>query len=251
MLKIRKDQYEELGKVSLKRFEDSMVEHIKEFFPKYYEIHKEPLIRKIIQYGVDRAESYGFETKRDTPLFIDLMFLLGSHFDEDIQYPWAKNILADKSISDPTERADKLYDTGVEFLDEVTGKQSEYLDRALIRIRDTSFDDFADYQTPNAPPRIGTFLMNIWPQKAKKLGSPIISRLIQKATLLARNNNMSIERGLAVISTLMFMLGSGFAKDPQFPWAASVLKSEMPTSPADKTNQLYKEAVAFMQKWLT
>ena len=43
MLKIRKEQYEELGKVSLKRFEDSMVEHIKEFFPKYYEIHKEPL----------------------------------------------------------------------------------------------------------------------------------------------------------------------------------------------------------------
>ncbi|MHC4497959.1 MAG: hypothetical protein ACYS21_02455 [Planctomycetota bacterium] len=139
----------------------------------------------------------------------------------------------------------------MEFLDEVAGKKSEYLDRALIRIRNTSLDDFADYQTPNAPPQIDTFLMNIWPQKAKKLGSPIISRLIQKATLLARNNNMSSEKGLAVISTLMFMLGSGFAKDPQFPWAASVLKSEMPTSPADKTNQLYKEAVAFMQKWLT
>ena len=208
------------------------------------------MIREVTAYGVERAEDYGFETKRDTPLFIDLMLLLGSHFDEDLQYPWAKKILTDESISDPIERADRLYDTGLEILDETAGEQNEYLDRALIRLREASFDDFSEDQTQDALSAISTFLMNIWPQKAKNLSDPVISRLVQEATLLAHSNNMASERGLAVISTLMFMLGSGFVEDPLFPWAASVLESEVATSPADKTNQLYKEAVTFMQKWL-
>jgi len=250
MLIIRKEQMAVFEQAALRNFEDDMVKHIKEFFPKYYEVHGGPVIREVTSYGVKRAEDYGFETKRDTPLFIDLMLLLGSHFDEDLQYPWAKHILTDESIPDPIERAEKLYDTGVEILDEMAGKQNEYLDRALIRLRDASFDDFSDDQTQDALPRISTFLMNIWPQKAKNLSNPVISRLIQEATLLAHSNNMSSERGLAVISTLMFMLGSGFAEDPQFPWAAFVLESEMTTSPVDKTNQLYKEAVTFLQKWL-
>jgi len=94
-----------------------MVEHLKKFFPKYYEIYGEPLIRQVIQYGIERAELYGFLTKRDTPLYIDLMLLLGSHFDQDFQYPWAIEILDDESIANPIEKADRLYDRALKYLD--------------------------------------------------------------------------------------------------------------------------------------
>lgn len=251
MLKIRKDQYEELGKVSLKRFEDSMVEHIKEFFPKYYEIHKEPLIRKIIQYGVDRAETCGFETKRDTPLFIDLMFLLGSHFDEDVQYPWAPEILTDESIADPISRADKLYDKAMEYLDQVAGIENEYLGRALLKVREISVEDFSQSPTANAGDVAATQLQKIWRRKCQQIGETTLHKFIRDAIEFAKGYNIASERGVVLYAALMFLLGSGFDKDPQFPWAAKVLNDQSISAESTRIDRLYKEAMAFMEKWLT
>jgi len=250
MLHIRKEQYRELGKISLKRFEDEMVAHIKKFFPKYYKVYGEALVRKVIQYGVERAEKHGFETKRDTPLFIDLMLLLGSHFDEDIQYPWVAKVLDDKFITKPIARADELYDTAIRFLDETAGKKNEYFVGALLRIREISLEDVSNKPSPDVTSRLAGLLRDIWPQKVNKLGRYITDQLIELAIQFAQKYNITSEQGLTVISVLMFMLGSGFDSDPQFPWVARVLNDETSTSPIEKTNQLYKEATAFMGKWL-
>jgi hypothetical protein len=251
MLKIRKDQYEELGKVSLKRFEDSMVEHIKEFFPKYYEIHKEPLIRKIIQYGVDRAESYGFETQRDTPFFIDLMFLLGSHFDEDTQYPWAPKILTNESIADPISRADKLYDTAMEYIDQSAGIENEYLGRALLKAREISIEDFAQSPTANVGDVTATQLQKIWRKKCQQMGETNLRKLIRDGIDSAKGYNITTERGIVLYTSLMFLLGSGFDKDPQFPWAVKILNDQSISTESTMIDRLYKEAMAFLEKWLT
>ena len=251
MLKIRKEQYNELGKIALKKFEDEMVEHIKEFFPKYYEIHKEPLIRKIIQYGVDRAETYGFETKRDTPLFINLMFLLGSHFDEDVQYPWAAKILSDESIVDPISRADKLYDTAVEYLDQVAGVENEYLGKTLLSIREISIEAFAPMPTANVGDIAATQLQKIWRRKCQHMGEMTFRKLIRDGIESAKVYNIATERGLVLYITLMFLLGSGFNKDPQFPWASKILKDQAILTESPRIDRLYKEAMAFLDKWLT
>ncbi len=247
MLIIRKEQMEVFEQAALRAFQDEMVDHIKEFFPKYYKVHGEPVIRNVISFGVERAHQYGFETKQDIPLFIDLMLLLGGRFDEDVQYSWLREILDDPSISDPVEKANKLYDTASAFLDEAAGQENEYLERGLIRLRDTPYDNFVDSQAAQALPRIEKFLKNIWPQKSKKIEGAAIFSLIQQAIQLARDNNMGCGKGPCLVSIMMFMLGTGFADDPQFPWVTSVLKADTPT---DKTDQLYKEAMTFMSKWL-
>jgi hypothetical protein len=251
MLQIRKEQYEELGKVSLKRFEDSMVEHIKEYFPKCFEIHKEPLIRKVILYAVDRAESYGLITERDVCLYINLVFLLGSNFDTDPQMPWAAAILNDETITDSVIRIDKLHDKGMEYLDQVAGVENEYLGRALLKVREISIEDFAKIPTGNAGDIAATQLQKIWRRKRQQMGETILARLIRDGIESAKGHNLTSERGVVLYTVLMFFLGSGFDKDPQFPWAENVLNDKSIPDESTRVNRLYEEAIAFMEKWLT
>lgn len=244
MLKIRKEQYEELGKVTLKRFEDEMVEHLQKFFPKYHEIYGEPLIRKVIQCGTEHAEIYGFLTKRDTPLFIDLMLLLGSHFDQDPQYPWATEILKDQSVENPIEKADKLYDRALKYLDEAAGKENEYLGRALLRIREIPFQDYSKGS-------VASLLQEIWPQKYKVLGGLILNALIENGNQSAREHDMTSKQGEAVMTVLKYLLGSSFDKDPQFTWANKILNDKSILTESIRIDKLYKEAMVFLGKWLT
>jgi len=251
MLKIRKEQHDELGKISLKRFEDSMVEHIKKFFPKYYEIHGEPIIRDVIQYAIERSNTYDFTTERDVCLYINLVFLLGSNFDKDIQLPWASVILRDETITGPATRIERLNGKVMEYLDEAVGVENEYLGRALLRIREISFEDFDRSPSPNAGSVAVVQLREIWPHKCRQLGEPVLRRLITEGMKTARSYNITSERGVVLYTALMFLLGSGFDKDPQFPWAASILNDESITNEAAKVDRLYKDSMTFLKKWLT
>jgi len=250
MLRIRGQQYEELGKIALKRFEDNMVEHIKEFFPKYYEIHKEPLIRKVILYAVDRAESYDMVTERDVCLYINLVFLLGSRFDIDPQLPWAAAILNDETITDSVTRIDKLHDKGMEYLDQAAGVENEYLGRALLKVSEIPIEDFSQSPKANAGDIAATQLQKIWRRKCQQIGETTLHKLIRDAIESAKGYNITTERGVVLYTTLMFLLGSGFDKDPQFPWAENVLNDKSIPDEVTRADQLYKEAVAFMEKWL-
>jgi len=250
MLRIRKEQNEELGKIALKRFEDSMVEHIKEFFPKYYEIHEEPLIRKVILYAVDRAESYDLITERDVCLYINLVFLLGSNFDTDPQLPWAAETLNDETITDSVTRIDTLYDKAMEYLDHVAGVDNEYLGRALLRIREIYGRELTQPPVENLENHVAMRLKEVWPHKYRRAGEQTINSLVRHGIASAKQYNITGQHGLTVYIELMFMLGSGFDKDPQFPWAAKVLNDESMPNRITKVDQLHEETMAFLEKWL-
>jgi hypothetical protein len=305
MLKIRKEQYEELGKISLKRFEDNMVEHIKEFFPENYDALGETVVRKVIEYGVERAEAHGFETEPDVNMYIDLMFLLGSHFDTDPQLPWAAEILQeestedkltedeltedesmedesiedesmedetiedesiedelteeelieaesieDESIAEPVGRVEKLYDQAIEYLDRIEGPEDEYLVNALDEFSDISLEELPLTRSEDIENKTISLLRRIWPEKCQALGTDALNHLIRYGTESAQRYRITGQRGVVLYTMLMFMLGSGFDTDPQFPWAATVLKDESIINEAARIDRLYKEAMAFLDEWL-
>lgn len=250
MLKIREEQMDELGKIALKKFEDSMVEHVKEFFAKYYEVLGEPTVREVIVYGVDRAENHDFTTERDVCLYINLMFLVGSNFDADLQLPWAAEILNDETITDSVKRIDGLYDKATEYLDEVAGVDNEHLVRALIYMRKVPIEDFSQSGTGNVERKVIGLLQGIWPQKCGKLGDVILRRLIGHGVESMAQYNVTSDRGVALYTGLMFMLGSGLDSDPQFPWAAEILNDESIPDQATRVDRLYREAMVYSDKWL-
>jgi len=250
MLRIRKEEYEELGKISLKRFENSMLEHIREFFPRHYEILGEPTIRKVIQYGVDRAENYGFTTEQDVCLYINLMLMLGGNFDTDVQLPWATAILNNETITDSVTRIDRLYDAAMDYLDRVAGANNQYLRRALLNIRQVPVEDFSHSATENVERLVVSRLQKIWPKKCDEMGGATVQRLIRHSIDSARNYGITGDRGVAIYTGLAFILGSGFDSDPQFARASAVLNDESTPHEGTKVDRLYKEAMAFLEKGL-
>ncbi|MDT8303022.1 MAG: hypothetical protein RQ760_16195, partial [Sedimentisphaerales bacterium] len=207
MLKIRKEQYEELGKISLKKFEDSMVEHIKEFFPENYDALGEPVVRNVIKYGVDRAEAHGFETEPDVNMYIDLMFLLGSHFDTDPQLPWAAAILEDETIADSAIRVEKLYDQADEYLDRVEGPDDEHLTNALDEFSDISFEELLLTRSEDIQNITMSLLRRIWPEKCQVVGHAALRNLIRYGEESTQRHRITSQRGVVLYTVLMFMLG--------------------------------------------
>jgi len=47
----------------------------------------------------DRAESHGLSSYRDLAKYADVAMALGRDFDTDPAHPWARSLLADKSIA--------------------------------------------------------------------------------------------------------------------------------------------------------
>lgn len=95
MLIIRKETMEVFEEALLRNFEDEMVQHIKQFTPRHSEIIGEQCVRQVAKMGIERARQYGLTNRGPVRFYIELMFMLGSNFDTDPQYPWAGEILND------------------------------------------------------------------------------------------------------------------------------------------------------------
>jgi len=250
MLQIRPQQMQAFEQAALKSFESRMVEHIQKHFPKHFELLGEPVVRKAIQLGIDRGGVQGLITEHDLCLFITLMFLLGSSFDEDPQLPWADALLSDESIEDSAERTERLWDEAIEYLDYVAGEENEYVIRALVTLSKHPAREAWQASQGTLEERILAQLQAVWPQKHERVGLGALRHLVHRGTEAAERYGLADGFAVAVYVVLMFMLGSGFDTDPQFPWAAAILSDASPAGRATRADRLYDEAMAYASKWL-
>ena len=109
MLTIRKRQMAVFAEVEIKKFVESMVVHLKKFFPKQCESMGEPQLRDTIRYGIKRAAAYGITAKRDVYKYVDLMVVFGRDFDTDKRFPWAGEILGTQK--NPGAKVEALHET--------------------------------------------------------------------------------------------------------------------------------------------
>jgi hypothetical protein len=56
------------------------------------------------------------------------------------------------------------------------------------------------------------------------------------------------QRGAAIYTSFMFLLGAGVATDPLYPWVAAALAPDVPE--ADRSGRLFDSGVAQVRKWL-
>ena len=253
MLVIRETQMMAFEKAAIRNFENRMIEHLEEFFPRHCAILGSDQVRKVIRLGLERAEKYGLISERDVHLYVGLMFMLGSYFDCDLQLPWAAKILTDKYILDPNVRASRLYDRAMAYLNGSAGKDNQYLERALRKARELPVSalsragedkqiSFGDYMLK--------LLYSLFPEKYEAVGDPNVRQLVRQGYQSARGYNLSSDPGISTYICLMLMLGSSFDRDPQYPWAEAVLSNASLSDPARKGESLYKSAMAHLEKWL-
>jgi len=115
-MRLRKEQIEAFSAAARQEFEDRMVEHLNEFFPRHCKAMGEEGVRQEIRHGVARARTYEITSQRDVCKYIDLAFVYGRDFDTNPKLPWAGRILNDPSFINASERTSELFETGREFL---------------------------------------------------------------------------------------------------------------------------------------
>jgi len=113
MLSLRQDQMDDMHALTRGVFVDRMVEHLNQFFPKHCAALGVSGVREAIDYGIERASSYGIVGERDVCLYIDLMFGFGKDFDTDPELPWAASVLNDERIAGAKQRINILHETAV------------------------------------------------------------------------------------------------------------------------------------------
>lgn len=262
MLVIRASQMAVFENLATARFQQSLLDHLRIFFPQHAAVLGDAQLVRVVRYGLQRAESRGLLSERALFLYTALMFMLGSHFDDDLQLPWAHwpaeptqettapvqpavamaNAAADESGDEQTAaappetadaRVERIYVQAMEFLDRAIGPENQWLQQTLNAFqRAETFDEVPD--APSFGHRMLLLLQILAPEKYRALGAESLHDLVRHGYQSAKRYGLSDEHGLMNYIALAFILGSGFDRDPLYPWAAAVLSSPAAVDPARK-----------------
>jgi hypothetical protein len=77
----------------------------------------EAALHLMIEMGLESAKRYKITSKRGAAAYIGLMFMLGSSFNTDPQYPRASSILNNPSLGDEAARVKKLHEEAIAYLE--------------------------------------------------------------------------------------------------------------------------------------
>lgn len=215
---------------------------IKEEFPDDAERLGDEGIDAVVELGIERSRGNEKVTERDMFLYITVMLMLGSYFDEDPQMPWAKTLL------DSGASMESLHERVHRHLDEVVGNENEFLVRALVACRSLELNSFPDPATSGFKTRVLKMLEALYPRKFESQGVNATLRMVNEAVEVAAEYQM--KPGAALLATLAFMLGSGFHIDPVHPWIQKILLDESLDGEA-KTKSLHEESLGFVEHSLS
>lgn len=206
-------------------------------------------MRQAVQFGIGRAESYGFTFRGPVRLYLELMLLFGSHFDTDPQYPWAAEILADLDSDPQMQRAEQLYEKTMDYRQKVLGPERAYLLRALRNIQ-MLIRQPLDLSSEGLLPVMRQEIAYVYPQKAAYVGAEGLEALILKGLGGAQRQQFSTVHGAVLVIVLMLISGHGCGADPLYPWIAQTLKDTAITEPDARAKQLEVLALAWFEQIL-
>lgn len=241
---IRAEQIEELGHTGRNTFEARLLAHIEEFFPVHWREAGEERMLDVVRIGIANAASHGLETEREIYLFVSLMLYLGSYFDTDEQLPWAAAALNDASAPDAFARIGKTYDLATGYLARVAGPEGEHLKPAIEH-----FMKVAQELSRGSAAPVADVLRWTYPEKCRDLSEGQINQLALRGRICAQKYGLRSPQAALLCTELALLLGHGFADDPQFFWAAEVLKNPTLSDPEERLTALRDASLSHLKRW--
>lgn len=245
MLRIRPEQMKVLEADVLNRFNQEMLEHSKEFSPELCNIIGDEQLRVALKQAMKRADEYGFTNRGSVRLYVDMMFLFGSDFDTDPQYPELVEIL--KSDDEQMQRAEALYEVVLDYNAKIAGPDASFVYHAL-----RALPDFAQERNSYPPDifvaKIIDKMQQMYPQKADYIGEEGLITLISEARHKAQEFRFPTisNRGEVLLIVLMFSFGHGCTHDPLYPWISQTLQDKKILDPAERIKRLEKKALTWL-----
>lgn len=225
---------------------ESVLEHLWQRYPQHCLILTDPQTRHAIDVGVVRAARHGFRDVSLVRPYIGLMTLLGSHFDEDPQLPWAQESLR-RSVGAVRRTAmHELLQEVTQTMTPIIGANGEYYQRALAWLGSRSIEMLSDYGETHEG--LIVFLRHLHRRKQETLSRDTMDRLIRRASTAASARGSSSAASTVVHLGMMFMLGFGIDQDPFHPWVAKTTRESGTTDPAATTHDLHAAAMDFLRR---
>jgi hypothetical protein len=232
-----------LHRTAVVRFENEMVAHSLQFAPKLAKVIGEEQLRRAIRAATARAQRHGFTHRGPVRLFIEAMFLFGSAFDDDPQYPWARTLL--QADVEQMARAHRLYEKILDYQHKVSGPEGVNTREALRRLAQLS-------QRPPAPSHGSVEdgmmweLANVFPEKAAYAGKEALRGLAAEGIAAARKAGFETPRSQTVVAMLMYTFGHGCGDDLLYPWIARTLHDPRIADPAVRADRLERKALTWL-----
>ena len=245
MLAIRAEQMEAFRRQAPHHFEAEMAAHLAEVSPRLVHASGEAQTRHFIRLGIERAGSHGFDRRGPVRIYLEAMLLLGSHFDTDPQYPWARQILQGRDQVQQMERAQRLFETLQAFLERAAGPGAIFRRRAheeLANLLRTPWGSDAQ----DLPIHQLRALQDAWPEKAEVIGAEALRALIRTGIAKAHTLMLGTARGWGLFVTLAYGLGHVWAQDPLYPWHGTDLATDE-TNAARMAERLQDEAILWLE----
>jgi hypothetical protein len=241
MLVIGAKQMRALEVAAQQRFENELLDDLESVFARQFRWLGRDGMAKVARLGIGRAARHGLDSDRDIFVYVTLMLLLGSYFDEDPQLPWAAAEL--DRHAPPVLRLESLYEAAMDYLDRVAGEENEHLIRAVARARKVDIQMFDHVRREKLPGELTAWLGRLYPEKWSCQGEAATRAVAERAVAAAADHRLRQPAGAVLLAALAFMTGAGFARDPQLPWAAETLAGNL--APAEKLDKLNQQAMAF------
>jgi hypothetical protein len=248
MLRIRDEQVHSLRKSLTQDVEDELFEDVKRYFKERHTYVGDAQTRAAVQHGVERAAHYGFSSLRGWALYVTLAFTLGSHFDKNPLYPWARQNLVDDRDLIETTRTHRFYNLlrrHVRSTRDETGIYNE----PILRYPEASLPPYTTTR------KVEAYLIEqldvMAPAHFAEAGENLVAELVGMAVEHAAKRGILSAAGLSIYVPLTFLLGVGFDDDPQFPWAIEARGPRDDHGPESVALRLHAGAIAFRRHCLT
>ena len=257
MFHISHQQWAALEDHALSAFEERTYAHLLQWFPDHCALLGRQQMGAVIRRGLERANHHGLTPECGVRSYVEFMCLLGSGFDADPLLPWAAEILNDQVAGDPVERGDRLYDRAWQYLDHVSADFQDWTGQAannrfvadLRPLRDERHNPLTPATVPAFSALLEQRLVRLFPAKCNYVGMTALQEHIRRGIGRAFHHGITGEKGVILVTLLMFLVGDGFDNDPLLPWVSATLADPHLTRQEEKVDQLFGEGVAFLRRW--
>jgi hypothetical protein len=250
MIRVHEKQLGEMERtLGLERFEDEMVVHLHSFAPRHAEVIGDDWVRRTIRLGIERARAYEVTNPGLLRFYVELMFMFGSMFDTDPLLPWAGAVLRDPTLPGEVARMERLHEAMLWYLDTVCGPERSFAIQALRNLQQVRLDDALATDLRVERKALEMFA-HAYPERCAYLGEPPLQELFRRGAEVAARYDVATNRGIAVVTGLMFAVGHGFAEDPQCPWVQATLRDRSIGDPERRAARLQKRTEIYMGRAL-
>lgn len=202
----------------------------------------------VVSLGLRRAARRGWHSEQAIFLYLSMMLMLGAGFERDKLLPWVQAELVRRAAEPALDRIFALHGAALGYLDNVAGEHNDKLLKALLRLRDFDLGACDAWATEDAGGLLAEALSVIYPAKAQRLGWPGLLGLADAARLKTARLGLPSRRALALVSGLMFMLGSDFDTDPALAWVQVALAVD--AAPPEREQRLHRAAMDYLRQGL-